>query len=58
MVVSASLRRLFAGFLKSHAADAIVLAVSELPESRRIEIVGTLGGAQQPARNTSQGDQA
>ncbi|MHA7886707.1 flagellar biosynthesis protein FlhA [Roseicyclus sp.] len=58
VVVSASLRRLFAGFLKSHAADAIVLAVSELPESRRIEIVGTLGGAQQPARNTSQGDQA
>ncbi len=53
VVVSSSLRRLFAGFLKSHAVDAIVLAVSELPETRRIEIVGTLGGAQAsiPARD-------
>ena len=48
VVVSSSLRRLFAGFLKSHAVDAIVLAVSELPETRRIEIVGTLGGAPAP----------
>jgi flagellar biosynthesis protein FlhA len=57
VVVSASLRRLFAGFLKSHAVDAIVLAVSELPETRRIEIVATLGGAATPpASPVSQGD--
>ncbi|SPF80057.1 flagellar biosynthesis protein FlhA [Pseudoprimorskyibacter insulae] len=47
VVVSAALRRAFAGFLRAHGSDAIVIAVSELPENRRIEIVGTLGGASQ-----------
>ena len=44
VVVSAPMRRLFANFLRSHGSDAIVLAVSELPENRRIEIVSALGG--------------
>jgi flagellar biosynthesis protein FlhA len=47
IVVSAALRRAFAGFVRAHGSDAIVIAVSELPENRKIEIVGTLGGASQ-----------
>ncbi len=47
VVVSALLRSLFASFLKSHGADAIVLAVNELPDNRRIDIVASLGGANQ-----------
>ena len=47
VVVSALLRSLFASFLKSHGADAIVLAVNELPDNRRIDIVASLGGATQ-----------
>jgi flagellar biosynthesis protein FlhA len=43
VVVSAALRRLFAGFLRSHGSEAIVLSVAELPEQRRIELVATLG---------------
>ena len=44
VVVSAPLRRAFADFLRMHGSDAIVLSVSELPRSRRVEIVATLGG--------------
>ena len=47
VVVSAVLRGMFAAFLKSHGADAVVLAVSELPDNRRIDIVASLGGANQ-----------
>ncbi len=43
VVVSGGLRRAFATFLRSHGSEAIVLGVNELPENRRIEIVGTLG---------------
>jgi flagellar biosynthesis protein FlhA len=43
VVVSAQLRRPFAAFLRGQGDDSIVLAVNELPDNRRIEIVATLG---------------
>ncbi len=43
LVVAAKIRRPLAGVLKSHGLDATVLAINELPDHRRIEIVGNLG---------------
>lgn len=43
LVVAAKIRRALAGVLKSHGLDATVLAINELPDHRRIEIVGNLG---------------
>ncbi|MGS4946792.1 flagellar biosynthesis protein FlhA [Meridianimarinicoccus sp. RP-17] len=43
IVVSAQLRRAFAAYLRAQGDDSIVLAVNELPDNRRIEIVATLG---------------
>ncbi|MFD0857552.1 flagellar biosynthesis protein FlhA [Roseovarius aquimarinus] len=45
IVVSAALRRAFAGFLRAHGASGIVMAVSELPDNRRVEIAATVGAA-------------
>ncbi|MBQ0751490.1 MAG: flagellar biosynthesis protein FlhA [Roseovarius sp.] len=45
VVVSAALRRAFAAFLRTHGVDAIVMAVSELPDNRRVEIAASIGGA-------------
>lgn len=47
VIVSNALRRPFAAFLRGHGSDAIVLAVNELPDNRKIEIVATVGGARQ-----------
>jgi flagellar biosynthesis protein FlhA len=47
VIVSNALRRPFAGFLRGHGSDAIVLAVNELPDNRKIEIVATVGGNRQ-----------
>jgi len=45
VVVSASLRRAFATYLRAHGVDAIVLGINELPDNRQIEVVATIGGA-------------
>jgi flagellar biosynthesis protein FlhA len=42
IVVSGALRRSFAAFLRPHLADALVLGLSDLPESRRIEIARSI----------------
>ena len=47
VIVSNALRRPFAAFLRGHGSDAIVLAVNELPDNRKIEIVATVGGTRQ-----------
>ena len=43
VVVSAALRRGFAAFLRSHGAEAVVMAISELPDNRRVEIAASIG---------------
>jgi flagellar biosynthesis protein FlhA len=43
VVVSAALRRGFAAFLRAHGVEAIVMAVSELPDNRRVEIAASIG---------------
>lgn len=43
VVVSAQLRRPFAAFLRAHGVSAIVMAVSELPDNRKIEIAASIG---------------
>lgn len=45
VVVSAALRRGFAAFLRTHSVDAVVMAVSELPDNRRVEIAASIGSA-------------
>ncbi|MEO0666119.1 MAG: FHIPEP family type III secretion protein, partial [Pseudomonadota bacterium] len=42
VVVSAGLRRSFATFVRGHGSDAIVLAVTEIPDHRRLEIVASV----------------
>ncbi|MEE3316596.1 MAG: flagellar biosynthesis protein FlhA [Pseudomonadota bacterium] len=48
-IVSPLLRRAFSRFVSGRGSDAIVLAVNELPDNRRIEVVATLGGGQPAA---------
>ena len=57
IVVSAPLRRAFANFVRPHLSDAVVLAISELPENRRVAVFGTLGGpaALPPSRISTTG---
>ena len=43
VIVSAPLRRNFATFLRSHGAEAIVMAITELPENRKVEITASIG---------------
>jgi flagellar biosynthesis protein FlhA len=47
MVVSPAIRRLFSHFLRQHIDDQIVLAFTELPETRKIEVVATISNADQ-----------
>lgn len=47
IIVATHLRRAFAHFLRPHLPDAIVLGINELPESRRVEVVASIGGQQQ-----------
>ncbi|MFP4045089.1 MAG: flagellar biosynthesis protein FlhA [Rhodosalinus sp.] len=47
LVVAPDLRGALAAFLRAHASDVIVLGVNELPDNRRIEVVGTLGDGRQ-----------
>ena len=51
VVVAGTLRRAFASFLKGNQSDAIVLAINELPDNRRIEVVATVGAAQNADAN-------
>lgn len=48
VVVSAQLRRPFAAFLRAHGATAIVMAVSELPDNRKVEIAASIGAQLPP----------
>ena len=34
-------------FLRPHLPDAIVLGINELPQSRRVEVVASIGGQSQ-----------
>ena len=49
MVVSPVIRRVFSHFIRQHVDDQIVLAFTELPETRKIEVVATISNAEQPA---------
>ena len=49
VVVSAQLRRPFAAFLRTHGVSAIVMAVSELPDNRKVEIAASIGAQLPPA---------
>ena len=49
VIVASVLRRAFAHFLRPHLPDAIVLGINELPESRRVEVLASIGGQQQLA---------
>lgn len=44
VIVAAGLRRPLAVWLRAHLPDAIVMGINELPETRRIEVVATVGG--------------
>ncbi len=54
MVVSAQRRRPFAAFLRAHGVSAIVMAVSELPDNRKVEIAASIC-AQVPSRSETKG---
>ena len=54
IVVSGALRRAFAGFLRMNGGTGIVMAITELPENRRVEIAATVGGAAAPGQAPSQ----
>ncbi len=45
LVVAQRIRRHFSNFVRTHLPDAIVMSVNEVPDSRRIEVVATLGDA-------------
>ena len=49
VVVSAQMRRPFAAFLRAHGVSAIVMAVSELPDNRKVEIAASIGAQLPPA---------
>ena len=44
MVVSPAIRRQFAQLIRQHLEDLTVLAFTELPDSRKIEVVATISG--------------
>jgi flagellar biosynthesis protein FlhA len=48
VVVSAQMRRPFAAFLRAHGVSAIVMAVSELPDNRKVEIAASIGAQLPP----------
>ena len=52
VVVAAALRRSFAAFVRSHGGDAIVMAVTELPDNRSVEITASIG-TRAPAQTES-----
>ncbi len=44
IIVAQPLRRAFAAFLRPHLPDAITIGLNELPDTRRIEVIATVGG--------------
>ncbi|AWB47311.1 flagellar biosynthesis protein FlhA [Gemmobacter aquarius] len=51
LIVASQLRRSLAAFLRPHLPDAIVLGINELPETRRVEVIASIGGQSQlPSR--------
>ena len=49
IVVSPAIRQQFSRFVRQHLDDQIILAFTELPETRKIEVVATISNAEQPA---------
>ena len=47
VVVSPTIRRSFSNLVRQHIEDMIVLSFTELPDSRKIEIIATIGNANQ-----------
>ena len=47
MVVSPAIRRVFSQFIRQHIDDQVVLAFTELPETRKIEVVATISNQEQ-----------
>ena len=43
IVVTPTLRRSFAAFLRPHLADALVLGLTDIPETRRVEVTRSIG---------------
>lgn len=43
VVVAPQIRREFSRFIRTHLADAIVMAVTEIPDNRKIELAATIG---------------
>ena len=46
VIVAGGLRRPLATWMRAHLPDALVMGINELPETRRIEVVATVGGQQ------------
>lgn len=44
LVVQTPLRRAVAAFVRPHLSDALVLALTDLPETRRVEVTRSIGG--------------
>lgn len=44
IVVAPQIRRAFADFVRAHLPEVIVLAFTELPENRRVEVVASISG--------------
>ena len=44
LIVAGPLRRPLSSWLRPHLPDTIVMGINELPETRRIEVVATIGG--------------
>ena len=47
IAVSPALRRSLAAFLRPHLPDALVLSLTDLPETRRVEVSRSIGMPQQ-----------
>ncbi len=44
VIVAGALRRPMAAWLRPHLPDSIIMGINELPETRRIEVIATVGG--------------
>jgi flagellar biosynthesis protein FlhA len=57
IVVTPALRRSFAAFVRPHLTDALVLGLTDIPETRRVEVTRSIGlpAALPPATNKTNG---
>jgi len=51
VVVASQIRREFSRFVRTHLPDAVVMAVTEIPENRKIKVVASIGDASEPANS-------